>query len=364
MDAREALARLAPAPRVVDWSLFALVAVAVGTGLASLGTGRPAGAAVVLLHGVAGAALAAPLAVKLRRVAGRLADRRAWDRATPLSVLTAAVAVLAVGTGVAWALGATLPLGFWTLLNVHILFGLLVVPLLLVHLRARFRPLRRRDLDDRRDALRYGALVLAGLVTVRLGDALARLLDTAAADARFTGSRPLDGDADSDSGGEGNDAFPVTSWVADDPDPIDPGDWRLRVEGLVGTPLDLALDDLDPAAADRALLDCTSGWYTVQEWEGVRLGTLLDRAGVREGAGWVVVRSVTGYRWSFPLPEARTALLATAVGGERLSHGHGFPLRLVVPGRRGFRWVKWVTRIEVRRRPDPGQYVAALVSGL
>jgi DMSO/TMAO reductase YedYZ molybdopterin-dependent catalytic subunit len=73
---------------------------------------------------------------------------------------------------------------------------------------------------------------------------------------------------------------------------------------------------------------------------------------------------VTGYRWSFPIDEAREFLLATHVAGDRLSHGHGFPLRLVAPERRGFQWVKWVTRIEIRRRRDASQYVATLISGL
>ena len=77
----------------------------------------------------------------------------------------------------------------------------------------------------------------------------------------------------------------------------------------------------------------------------------------------MTVHSVTGYRWSFPLAEARGFLLATRVGGDRLSHGHGFPVRLVAPDRRGFQWVKWVSRIEVRRRRDATQYLATLVSG-
>jgi DMSO/TMAO reductase YedYZ molybdopterin-dependent catalytic subunit len=205
--------------------------------------------------------------------------------------------------------------------------------------------------------MRYAGLLLAGAVVVRAESTLARLFDTPAADARFTGSRPL-------ATGDGNGAFPVTSWVADDPDPVDADDWRLRVGGLVAEDLTLDVDDLAPDATDRVLLDCTSGWYTVQDWRGVRLGDLLDEAGIDDGARWVVVRSVTGYRWSFPLSEARDLLLATHVGGERLSHGHGFPIRLVAPDRRGFQWVKWVESVEVRRRPDRSQYLATLVSGL
>ena len=56
--------------------------------------------------------------------------------------------------------------------------------------------------------------------------------------------------------------------------------------------------------------------------------------------------SVTGYRWSLPLEEARTALLATHVGEDPLSHEHGFPLRLVVPKRYAWKSAKWVRGLE------------------
>jgi DMSO/TMAO reductase YedYZ molybdopterin-dependent catalytic subunit len=72
---------------------------------------------------------------------------------------------------------------------------------------------------------------------------------------------------------------------------------------------------------------------------------------------------VTGYRWSLPIEEARDALLATHVGREAISHGHGFPLRVVTPGRRGFQWVKWVDSVEVRERYDYGQWVVIFTSG-
>jgi DMSO/TMAO reductase YedYZ molybdopterin-dependent catalytic subunit len=57
-------------------------------------------------------------------------------------------------------------------------------------------------------------------------------------------------------------------------------------------------------------------------------------------------------------------LLATGVDGERLTHGHGFPMRVVAPDRRGFQWVKWVREVEVRRSRDLGQWVAIMVSGV
>ncbi|MBA3290380.1 MAG: molybdopterin-dependent oxidoreductase, partial [Actinobacteria bacterium] len=56
------------------------------------------------------------------------------------------------------------------------------------------------------------------------------------------------------------------------------------------------------------------------------------------------------YARRFPLTDASRLLLATRVGGNLLSEGHGFPARVVAPGRRGFWWVKWVTSIDVDDR--------------
>jgi len=180
------LARLGPPPRLVDWSLFAFVTLAATTGITSFWIGHPSDAAVFWVHAVAGLSIPPLLVLKFRRVAGRVRDRQAWDRATPLSIALAAVAVTAAATGVAWAVGVTVPLGFWTLLNLHVLFGLLLVPLLLVHLRARYRPLYRTDLRERRVALQYAGLVAAAGVTSTGLRWLATLLGTPAATRRFT----------------------------------------------------------------------------------------------------------------------------------------------------------------------------------
>mgnify|MGYP000542534812 CR=1 FL=1 len=390
---RSRLAALSPPARLVDWGILVLVAAEAATGVLSLGAGAPAHRPLFVAHSILGLSLLALVALKLRRVWPRVRDRSRWDRATPTSILLAAVAVAALLTGVAWVLGGDVRVGFWTLMNVHVGLGLLLLPLVLVHLRARFRPPRRADFRGRRTALRFTGLLVGSAVLWRLQSVANALLDTAGASLRFTGSRPVGALAGRDADTVGGD-FPVTSWVADDPAPVDRGAWRLDVGGLVAESLTLdygalvgegggaeAADSSGDAAAAtedggrvtlgadldragrRALLDCTSGWYTIQDWEGVHLGDLLDAAGVASDARFVRVRSVTGYRWSFPIGEARGFLLATHVGGEALSHGHGAPLRLVAPDRRGFQWVKWVTAIEVRQRVDPGQYVATLVSG-
>jgi DMSO/TMAO reductase YedYZ molybdopterin-dependent catalytic subunit len=60
---------------------------------------------------------------------------------------------------------------------------------------------------------------------------------------------------------------------------------------------------------------------------------------------------VTGYSRRFPPPDADLLLLATQVAGAPLSPGHGAPVRLVAPGRRGFWWVKWVESVTVEPEP-------------
>jgi DMSO/TMAO reductase YedYZ molybdopterin-dependent catalytic subunit len=98
----------------------------------------------------------------------------------------------------------------------------------------------------------------------------------------------------------------------------------------------------------RAVLDCTGGWYAEQDWAGVPVAALL---GGRGRARSLLVRSATGYGVRFPLADLERLLLATRVGGAPLSPRHGFPVRLVAPGRRGFWWVKWVVSIEVDPAP-------------
>jgi DMSO/TMAO reductase YedYZ molybdopterin-dependent catalytic subunit len=360
MGIRGALSRtvdwLEPRPRVVDWSLFALVAVEALTGFVSFTVGTPGGWPVFWLHRSLGVAIVGLLAFKLARVRRNLTDPGRWRRSTALSVVAAAAAVGALATGAAWVFGLDVRVSLWTLLSVHVAFGLLLLAVVPLHAATRFRLPRREDVQSRRTALQYTALFVAGAVTYRAQQATNRLLGTAGADRRFTGSQPREGD--------GNATFPPTSWVADDPAPLDRASYRLAVGGHVTDPLELPVEDVAKGEAERALLDCTSGWYTVQNWRGVSVGDLLDAAGgTTSDASHVRFVSVTGYRWTLPVDEARDALLATHVGGERLSHGHGAPVRLVAPGRRGFQWVKWVTRVEARAGPDPAQWVVTLISG-
>jgi DMSO/TMAO reductase YedYZ molybdopterin-dependent catalytic subunit len=140
--------------------------------------------------------------------------------------------------------------------------------------------------------------------------------------------------------------MPITQWFTDAVPRIDASAWRVRVSaGSVSR--ELSADKLAGADTVRAVLDCTNGWYSEQTWRGTRLDRLLPQ----DAGGSVLVTSVTGYRRRLPAADASGLLLATHVAGAPLSAGHGAPVRLVAPGRRGFWWVKWVTAVELSDEP-------------
>jgi DMSO/TMAO reductase YedYZ molybdopterin-dependent catalytic subunit len=129
---------------------------------------------------------------------------------------------------------------------------------------------------------------------------------------------------------------------------IDVERWRLTVVDGTG-PRELGLAELARQEQTvRAVLDCTSGWYAEHDWTGVPVSSLIT---ARPGTRSLSVHSVTGYWVRFPVQDLGTLLLATRAAGQALRRGHGYPVRLVAPGRRGFWWVKWVDRIELSTTP-------------
>jgi DMSO/TMAO reductase YedYZ molybdopterin-dependent catalytic subunit len=333
-------------PRGTDWSLAALVTALVVSGLLSW-DGLAGTTWIIPAHDILGLALVGIVVVKGRRVLHRPRDGR-----STAGLVAMAFVIATLGSGVIWAAVGSPSIAGFTLLAWHVALGFVLFLAVAIHLGIRAKPLRRRDVTDRRQALVAGATLAAGAGLWMLQRPAARVLGLEAADRRGrTGSYPV------------GDDFPVTSWVADDPDPID-AKKRLTISGLVARPASLAYSDLDGHDELTATLDCTGGFVTTQRWGGVRLDRLLARSGPLDTASHVRVTSVTGYRWAFPLDHADRLLLATTLAGEPLSHGHGAPARLVAPGHRGWHWVKWVDRIEVLDGPDPGAYVATLTSSI
>ena len=331
-------------PRSTDWTLAALVGVLLATGLLSFVSGRTQDAWVFTAHGIGGAALGLVTGWKLRRVWRRVGRR--WDRRTWAGVLSTFAVALTLGSGWAWSGGADL---FWlgfNLLNWHVGLGVAVSVLVLVHSVLRRKPLRLHDLQGRRQFLHALGVGAGAVAAWRLQRPAAAQLGWRGAERRWTGSYEY--------GSFAGNAFPATSWIADAPQPLDAAAYRLHVGGLVQTPLTLTLADLALADERTATLDCTGGFYSAHRWRGCTVAHLIQQAGPLPTAAWVRVTSHTGYRWSFPIAEAADLLLARTVDDDALDHGHGGPVRLVAPGRRGFQWIKWVVRIDLIAGYDYG----------
>ncbi len=329
--------------RGTDWSLALCVGLLLASGFGTWFAGDESDAWVFAAHGIVGGALAVLLAWKLRRVWPRLVRPERWDRRTIAGALALLVVVATLASGWLWASAGALYAAGFSLLAWHTALGGLLGLVVIVHLVARAKRPRRSDLASRRQLLEGAAIAGAGFLAWRLQAPLNSLLGLPGERRRFTGSY----EAASFSGN----AFPTTSWVADDPAPLG-ADHTIAVNGLVTRELELAAADLDGDDELVATLDCTGGFYSTQRWNGTSLGRLLDLAGPVADARHVRVVSATGYRWSFSIDDAPGLLLATRVGGEPLSHEHGAPLRLVAPGRRGYQWVKWIARIELAAESD------------
>lgn len=137
--------------------------------------------------------------------------------------------------------------------------------------------------------------------------------------------------------------------------------YRLEVSGLVKRPLSLSLADLRAMPTRRQITrhDCVEGWSCIAEWAGVSLAQVLNRAGVRTEARYVlfhcfdtIERSLSGavrYYETIDLVDARhpQTILAWGMNGEPLPVPNGAPLRVRVERQLGYKMAKYIRAIEL-----------------
>lgn len=311
--------------RYTNLALAGLLILAAASGLVLQGLGTGWGRAAAVLHGVLGMSflLLAPWKFRIARSGLRRRNRGAvW------SLALAAAAAVTIGSGLVQMTGKAARIGPLGMMQIHIGAAVAAVVLAVWHYRR--HPVRPRSADLTRRSLIRSASLAAGAGALLAGwETAVGALGWPGGERRFTGSH--------ERGSMNPAAMPVTQWFLDAVPRLDRTE--LTVQGRLLGPEELAAL---PREAVTATLDCTSGWYSTQEWSGVRLDRLLGGP----GAASVEVRSVTGYTRRFPARDADRLWLVFEMGGAPLSSGHGFPARIAAPGRRGFWWVKWVESIE------------------
>ena len=143
-------------------------------------------------------------------------------------------------------------------------------------------------------------------------------------------------------------------------------DWRLQIEGLVGSPASFSLAELQrmPSESHIVLHACEQGWSYIAEWTGVRLSALLDLVKTRDEARYVVFmpfpnpRQTTGevrVQWdSIDMADALhpQTLLAYGMNRESLPADFGAPLRLRMGRQLGYKNIKYLSKLIVTDRMD------------
>lgn len=159
---------------------------------------------------------------------------------------------------------------------------------------------------------------------------------------------------------------------------IDPAQYALMIHGLVDRPLTFSLEDLKrfPAESKLCFIECSGngqqaalapdnlpeeltpgqldGLFSVSEWTGVKLSTLLNEVGARRSATWMLAEGQDAAVMTRSIPMRKAwddAIIVYAQNGEALRPAQGYPVRLLLPGWEGNANIKWLRRLEISDAP-------------
>lgn len=137
--------------------------------------------------------------------------------------------------------------------------------------------------------------------------------------------------------------------------------FQLIVSGLVESSYSLSWEDirdLPAVSTDTMIMYCVEGWEVWGNWKGVLVSDLLNKAHVQTEGKYVLFECMEGYKTALPISylEKYNAMLAYEVNNAPLQNHDGFPLRLIAFGKYGYKWAKWVTRLNVMDESQIGYW--------
>ncbi len=139
---------------------------------------------------------------------------------------------------------------------------------------------------------------------------------------------------------------------------VDLDTWKFRVFGLVEQEVELTWDQFTKLTWTTVTADfhCVTQWSSLDNtWEGVTFPELMALAQPKPEAKFVMAHCFRGYTTNLPLEVAmEEGLLVHKQDGEPLGEGHGWPLRLIIPSRYGWKSAKWLNGIELIAEDAPG----------
>jgi len=136
---------------------------------------------------------------------------------------------------------------------------------------------------------------------------------------------------------------------------IDPTAYRLAIDGLVSHPASLTLSQLQTMSRVQKIVTiyCVEGWSVKALWEGIPLVALFEQVSPAAEANSVIFHAADGYTTSVSLEFIldRDLIIADRINGITLPPQNGFPFQLVAEDKWGYKWIKWITRIELSDDP-------------
>jgi DMSO/TMAO reductase YedYZ molybdopterin-dependent catalytic subunit len=141
------------------------------------------------------------------------------------------------------------------------------------------------------------------------------------------------------------------------PQHVDIADYQLRITGLVESPQSYSYDEVLATYTGYkkvVTLNCVEGWSVKLLWEGVLVADLLAAAGPLPEANMVIFHAYDGYTTSLPLDFIidNDILMASKMNEVTLPPERGFPFALVAESKWGYKWIKWITEIELSDDED------------
>jgi DMSO/TMAO reductase YedYZ molybdopterin-dependent catalytic subunit len=141
--------------------------------------------------------------------------------------------------------------------------------------------------------------------------------------------------------------------------PVDGDTWKLELAGLIAEKRPWTRQQI-AALPQREIIVrhvCVEGWDYIGQWSGVPLRSFLERVGADLSAKYVAFKTADDYPSSIDMATALhpQTLLATKYAGETLADPFGYPLRLRMSTKLGYKNPKWITAIEVTNT-YPGGY--------
>jgi DMSO/TMAO reductase YedYZ molybdopterin-dependent catalytic subunit len=190
---------------------------------------------------------------------------------------------------------------------------------------------------SRRKLLKVGVAVAVGLAGISV--------------AGCTSSSPAPGELTQYSGKQLTPASGFETQTISSVPQMDSSSYSLTISGLVNQQKTYAYADLLnlPSVQRVVTLNCVEGWNATALWKGVSLGSLLADAGVMSTAKTVIFQSQDGDSTSFTIDDVNgnDFMIALNINDIPLTADRGYPTRLVADTKWGYKWIKWITSIQL-----------------